>query len=322
MTPKKVLITGATGLIGKKLYKALVRRGDEVTVFTRSMVKGVQRLPGADEFIEWDYTQKNHWQGHVSGKGAVVHLSGANLFDRRWNKEYKQTIVESRQVSTRNLVDAMEKADKRPGVFICSSAVGYYGDKGDEVVTESAAPGGDFLAEVCKVWESEASKAESLGIRRVSIRTGVVLNKEGGALKKMLLPFRLFAGGPLGSGRQWFPWVHIDDIVRAYLYAIDNEQIEGDINVTAPVPVTMSRFAKALGGVLHRPSLFPVPEFVLRLVAGESASAVVSSIRAIPDKLQKAGFKFSYENVENALKSLLVKNSVQLALTAGLISIN
>jgi uncharacterized protein (TIGR01777 family) len=307
MEPKKIIITGATGLIGKKLYKALSRRGDEVTIFTRSMVKGVKKIPGADELIEWDYSQKNHWQKHVSGKDVIIHLSGANLFGKRWTQEYKELIVESRRLSTKNLVDAMENAERKPSLFICASAVGYYGDRGNETITENSSPGNDYLAEVCKVWEYEAAKAEEYGIRRISVRTGIVLSKEEGALKQMLLPYKFFAGGPLGNGKQWFPWIHIDDIINSYLYCIDNENISGSINAAAPHPVTMNEFAKTLGKVIKRPSLFHVPNFALKIAVGESASAITASMKVIPEKLQNSGFTFSYPEPETALRSLLNK---------------
>ncbi|MFO7447134.1 MAG: TIGR01777 family oxidoreductase [Ignavibacteriaceae bacterium] len=309
MTHKKVVLTGATGLIGKRLYKALVKRGDEVTIFTNSMVKGVQKINGADEYIEWNYREKNHWQSHINGKDAVVHLAGANLSGKRWTETYKKEIIESRQISTRNLVDAFAKAEKKPQVFVCASAVGYYGNYGDDVITEEDHAGDDFLAEVCKIWEEEASRAEEYGIRRVSIRTGIVLSKEGGALNKMLIPFNFFAGGPLGNGSQWFPWIHIDDIVGAYLFAIDNPDLSGAVNAAAPDPVTMKDFAKTLGRVLRRPSFFHVPKFALTLVAGEIGATITHSQKVIPKRLLENGFRFEYDDLEDALRNILKKRS-------------
>jgi len=307
MPHKKIIITGATGLIGRQLYNSLSGRGDEVTVFTSSIASGIKKLLNANELVEWDYRKTNHWQKHINGKDVVIHLAGANLFGQRWNTEYKKLIVESRRLSTQNLVEAIGNSEERPPLFICASAVGYYGDNGNNTVTENSSPGNDFLAEVCKVWEYEAAKVEDFGTRRVSIRTGVVLSKDDGALKQMLRPFRFFAGGPLGNGRQWFPWIHIDDIVNAYQFVIDNENISGGVNATAPQPVTMDRFAQTLGKVMKRPTLFNVPEFALKIAAGESASAITASMKVIPEKLQNAGFKFSYTELETALRSLLGK---------------
>jgi len=308
MKPKKVLLTGATGMIGKKIYKALLRRGDEITVFTSSMVKGVQKIPGADELIEWNYKEKNQWQKHINGKDAIIHLAGANLFGKRWTKEYKKTIIESRQVGTRNIIDAIAKSEKKPEVFVCASAVGYYGDHGEDEITETAAPGSDFLARVCKIWEDEASKAENYGVRGVSIRTGVVLYKHDGALKQMITPFKFFVGGPLGNGTQWFPWIHINDIVRAYLFAIDNPNLKGAVNAASPQTVRMKDFSKKLGKILSRPSFFRVPSFAIKLAVGEVADTLVNSQRIVPKKLIENNFEFEFESLEESLKNLLKKS--------------
>jgi hypothetical protein len=302
---KKIIITGATGFIGKKLSKALIDRGEQVTIFTQSIEKGRAEIQNAYEYVKWNYKNPNEWRQHLDGKDAVIHLAGANLFARRWNKEYKKLIMESREISSRNIIEAISKAKKKPSIFICSSAVGYYGESGDSTLTEDSSNGNDFLASVCKEWESSAAEVEKLGVRRVSIRTGLILSIEEGPLKEMLLPFKLFVGGPLGNGKQWFPWIHIEDIIGIYLFALDNDGLKGSVNATAPNPVRMKEFTQALGKILHRPSFFSVPELVLRVVLGEFASAVTASLRVIPKKLKDINYKFRFERLEEALRDLI-----------------
>ena len=301
---RKIIITGATGLIGRELCRKLHEEGDEVTVFTRGIRKGKEVLPYLKNFVEWDYDKPGLWKNELNGKDAVIHLAGANVFGERWTRGYKRTIMDSRRAGTKNLVDSIGITRNKPKIFISSSAVGYYGDKGDEVLTEDSGSGADFLASVCRSWEYEAQQVEKFGVRRVSIRTGIVLSSKEGALKKMLLPFKLFAGGSIGNGKQWFPWIHIEDIIGAYLFALNNE-ISGVLNGTAPNPVTMQEFAKTLGKVLHRPSFFSVPEFVLQMAVGEGAESILSSLRVMPQKLIESSFQFKYEYLEPALISLL-----------------
>jgi uncharacterized protein (TIGR01777 family) len=301
---RKIIITGGTGLIGRELCRKLYEGEDEVTVFTRDIQKGKEILPYLNNFVEWDYNKPDLWKNALEGKDAIIHLAGANVFGKRWTKDYKRIIMKSRKLATKNLVDCIGITTNRPKIFISSSAVGYYRGNGDEVISEESPSGTDFLSMVCRSWEYEAMQAEKLGIRRVSIRTGIVLSSKEGALKKMLLPFSLFAGGSIGTGDQWFPWIHIEDIVNAYLFALNNE-ISGVLNGTSPNPVTMREFAKTLGKVLHRPSLFTVPEFVLKLAVGEGAQSILSSLRVIPQKLIENSFQFKYEYLEPALTSLL-----------------
>jgi len=301
---RKIIITGATGLIGRELCRKLYEGGDEVTVFTRDIQKGKEILPYLNNFVEWDYNKPDLWKNELDGKDATIHLAGANVLGKRWTKDYKRTIMRSRKLATKNLVDSIGITTNRPKIFISSSAVGYYRENGNEVINEESPSGADFLAMVCRSWEYEAMQAEKLGIRRVTIRTGIVLSSKEGALKKMLLPFRLFAGGSIGTGDQWFPWIHIEDIVNAYLFALNNE-ISGVLNGTSPNPVTMREFAKTLGKVLHRPSFFTVPEFLLKLAVGEGAQSILSSLRVIPQKLIENSFQFRYEYLEPALTSLL-----------------
>jgi hypothetical protein len=307
MSKKQIVITGATGLIGRSLCTFLNNKGDEITVFTRDIENGKKVLPFITRFVEWNYRNQELWQDELNGKDAVIHLAGANVFGKRWSKKYKSIIMESRKNATRNLVSAIGGIKNKPGVFISSSAVGYYGNQGSQIITEDSPAGNDFLADVCKVWEKEASLVEKSGVRRVSIRTGIVLDTDEGALKKMIPAFKLFAGGPLGNGSQWFPWIHIDDLVSIYLFALDNNNISGAVNASSPNPVTMNEFAKTLGKVLHRPSLFPVPEFVLKLAVGEGAQPILCSQRIIPKKLLDNSFQFKYNHLEPALSSLLPK---------------
>ena len=301
----KIIITGATGLIGKSLCEKLISRGDTITVFTRSVDKAKKSLPQVKDFVEWDYENLDKWQSEINNVDAVIHLAGANLFGKRWNENYKRKILESRQNSTRNLVNVIANVENKPSTFICSSAVGIYGNRGDQLLTEKSALGNDFLAQVCKTWEAEAAKVETSGVRRVSIRTGIVLSTKEGALKQMLLPFKLFVGGPLGNGKQWFPWIHIDDLVNTFLFCLDNTNIKGAVNGVSPNPVRMSEFAKVLGKVLHRPSFFKVPVFVLKMIVGEFADSITASLRAVPEKLVQNNYNFKFEKLEAALEDLL-----------------
>ena len=302
---RKIAITGATGLIGRELCRKLYENGDEVTIFTRDLIRGKKLLPYLNNFVEWDYRKPQLWKNEIDGKDAIIHLAGANVLGKRWTDSYKKTIMRSRKVSTKSLVDAIEMINNKPKIFISSSAIGYYRDNGNEEITEECASGTDYLSTVCRSWEYEAMQVEKLGVRRVSIRTGIVLSSKEGALKKMLLPFKLFLGGSIGDGNQWFPWIHIDDIIDIYLFVLNNE-IVGSINATAPNPVTMKEFVITLGNILHRPSFFTVPEFVLKLVVGEGAQSILSSLKVIPKALIQNSFKFKYEFLEPALRSMLL----------------
>lgn len=304
---KKIIITGATGLIGEKLCRELSARGDELTIFTRNVENAKKSLPFINNFIEWDYKNPAHWQSYIEDSDAIIHLAGANLFGKRWDDNYKKKIIESREISTRNLVEAIKKTDKKPQAFICASAVGIYGNCGDEILTENSLPGNDFLSQVCKTWEDEAKNVEKYSVRRVSVRTGIVLSPDDGALKQMLLPFRLFVGGPLGTGKQWFPWIHIDDLVNIFIKVLDDNSFNGPVNAVAPNPVTMNEFSKTLGNVLHRPSFFKVPEFALKFVVGEGAESILASLRVIPEKLMQSKFNFKFEKLKPALENVLNK---------------
>lgn len=302
---KRIIITGATGLIGRKLSRELVNRGDEVIVFSRDIDKAKDIVPGASDYVKWDYKRPELWSDKINGSDAVIHLAGINIFSERWAALFKKKILVSREISTRNLVNAIEACSIKPKTFICASGVGYYGNGGETILTEDSPVGEDFLADVCKVWEEEAAKVETSGVRRVSVRTGIVLSKEDGALKQMLLPFKLFVGGALGNGKQWFPWLHIDDIVGIYLHAIDDEKLSGALNAASPNIVKMKEFANQLGNVMVRPSLFSVPRFALRLAIGDAADVVLSGQRVDVNKLLNSGYKFKYANLKEALTNLL-----------------
>ncbi|MBE0538762.1 MAG: TIGR01777 family protein [Ignavibacterium sp.] len=302
---KRIVITGATGLIGKKLVNALANHGDKVIVFSRNAGKAKSIFSKTIECVEWDYLKPDEWKSKIENSDAVIHLAGINLFSKRWNESFKQAVLESRELSTRNLVEAIKSCANKPKVFISASGIGYYGDCGETLLVENSPKGNDFLADVCEVWESESRKIGEYGIRNVQIRTGLVLSLEDGALKQMLPPFKFFIGGPLGNGKQWSSWLHIDDIVGIYLHAIDNKNLSGAVNAAAPNPVRMKEFAKTLGKALHRPSIFPVPIFVLKIVVGEAAEVVTASQKVDVQKLLNSGYKFKFPDLYKAFQNLL-----------------
>lgn len=303
---KRIIVTGATGLIGRKLSRKLFEAGHQIIVFSRNASSAKNNLKQDFVYIDWDYRKNDNWLDSFSSADAIVHLAGINLFAKRWNKTFKEEILVSRKETTKALVDAVKLTQAKPEVFVSASAVGYYGDCGDKLLDENSPAGNDFLAEVCKVWEAEAAEVEKVGVRSVSVRTGIVLSNEDGALKKMLLPFKLFVGGPLGNGKQWFPWIHIDDIVGVYFHALENQNLSGAVNAASPNICTMKEFAKTLGKVLNRPSLFPVPEFALKIAIGEAGKVVLMSQRVKVNKLLDSGYKFKFENLEEALRNLLM----------------
>lgn len=302
---KKIIITGATGLIGKRLVKSLLEKNYELVIFSRDVKKTRSLLPGIKEIIEWNYHRPENWESYFENVYAVIHLAGTNLFAKRWDERFKKDILESRTISTRNLVNAFKETLAKPAVFISASGIGFYGNSGDELLTESSSVGNDFVAEVCKEWENESNKLSDTGIRTVQIRTGLVLCPEDGALKQMLPAFRSFVGGPLGNGKQWSSWVHIEDIVKIYLYALENSGLSGPLNAVSPEPVKMKDLAGTLGKVLNRPAFFRVPQFALRIIIGEASGIITASQKVFPDKLLKSGFQFKFSNLEFALTDLL-----------------
>ncbi len=302
---KRVIVTGATGLIGKHLCRHLTDKGYAVVVFSRNAERARNTLPGMAEYVNWTPEVPGDWGQALEGAYGVVHLAGAPIFGKRWDAAYKAQIHDSRITSTRILVDALEATRTRPTVFICGSAVGYYGDTGNNEVNESSAPGDDFLARVCVAWEQEARRAETLGIRTVLLRTGIVLDAKEGALPQLVVPFRLFVGGPILPGTQWFPWIHIDDEVGLILLALEDARVSGPLNATAPAPQTNYDFARTLGKVVGTPSWLPVPGFSLKLLLGELADRLVEGQRAIPQKAHELGYSFQYPTSEQALRDLI-----------------
>jgi len=301
----RITITGATGRIGAGLVEALLARGDDVTVLTRNPEKAAQALGPAVEAVPWDPESGPAPAEALNGRDAVVHLAGEDV-GQRWSKAVKQRIRSSREAGTRNLVEGLRQADPRPAALISASAAGYYGPRGDEPVDESAQPGDDFLAQVVVAWEAEAARAAELGIRVARLRTGVVLDKEGGALKQMLPPFRAGVGGPVAGGRQYLPWIHRDDVVGVYLAAIGGgDEWSGAINVAAPRPVTNREFSKALGRALHRPAIAPVPKPALKLLFGEMSTIVTSGVNMVPKRLEELGYAFRHPELDGALAAAL-----------------
>ena len=295
----RVAVTGSTGLIGTPLTAALRQRGDEV-------VPLVRRLPAPNErAIAWDPERGTIDRDRLEGMDAVIHLAGENVFGR-WSAEKKRRIRDSRVNGTRLIVDALAGLRQRPATLLASSAIGYYGDRGDEPVTEESAPGDDFLAQVSRDWEAATTPAVRAGIRVVNLRTGVVLTPSGGALGKMLPPFRIGLGGHVGSGDQYVSWIELGDIIKAILYLLDNRHVVGPVNLTAPTPVTNRELARTLGKVLGRPAVVSVPSFALRMAFGtEGAEMLQSGQRVLPARLLASGFAFAFTEVEAALRELL-----------------
>ena len=305
----RVLITGGTGLIGSELTNNLCADGHDVIILSRSGTSDTF-MPSRAQLVKWDGRTAEGWGRLVNEVDAIVNLagesiSGANPVSGRWTAARKQRIVDSRVQAGQAIVQALKGATKRPEVLVQASAVGYYGPHGDEPVTEDMAPGNDFLADVCKQWEASVAGVEALGVRLAVVRTGVVLSSGGGALPFMALPFRYFVGGPLGSGKQYVPWIHEEDQINAIRFLLEHQSMRGAYNVCAPKPVTNADFSKAIGRALRRPSYMPAPEFAIRLVLGEFATLIVDGQRQIPRRLQQSGFRFQYEDVDTALKDLL-----------------
>ena len=301
-------VTGATGLIGPPLIAALQERDAQVTVLSRDATRARKRLSAAGlepvEAFDWDLTSEPAPVQALGGRDAVVHLAGENVA-QRWSASAKRAIRESRVTGTRNLLSGLERAEEAPRTLISSSAIGYYGPHGEEPLDEEAPPGGDFLAGVCREWEAEAAKASQLGARVVLVRTGVVLDRSGGALAKMLPPFRLGVGGPVAGGRQFISWIHREDLVGMIVAALEDERWSGPLNATAPEPVSNREFSRALGQALGRPALLPVPGAALRLLYGEMAEIVTQGARVVPAKALVLGYVFGHPRLQEALGSAL-----------------
>jgi uncharacterized protein (TIGR01777 family) len=296
----KITISGASGLIGRRLMKSLAADGHSLSVLSRH---AGTNMPGGVRLSVWDPPKGGPPADGLRDSDAVIHLAGEPVA-QRWSADVKQRIRDSRVIGTRNLVQALAKLQSRPATLICASAVGYYGSRGDEILVESSAPGAGYLAEVCTAWEKEATAAEDLGMRVVLVRTGLVLDARGGALQRMLPPFRMGAGGKLGNGKQWVPWIHIQDLVGLIQFALVRP-LKGPVNGVAPYPVVNADFTKALAAAVKRPAIFPVPGFALRLLFGEMSEVLLASQRALPKEAEAAGFPFRYAQLAPALADLL-----------------
>jgi uncharacterized protein len=315
----RVTVTGATGLIGPRVVAALRARGDDVTVLSRDPERAQSRLEqstrpplpldvsqGTLQTMHWNLSRESAPSAALAGRGAVVHLAGENVA-QRWTGSAKQAIRESRITGTRHLVQGLDPLGdaERPSVLVSASAIGYYGAHGDEPIDEEAPAGGDFLAQTCSAWEAEAETAKQHGVRVVRVRTGVVLDRDGGALGKMLTPFKLGVGGPVAGGRQYISWIHPADLVGIVLAAIDSQQWQGPINATAPEPQRNRDFSRALGHALHRPSMLPVPGAALTLLYGEMSQIVTTGARVLPARALVLGYEFRHPQLDSALRAAL-----------------
>ena len=299
----RVAITGATGLIGRALVNGLVERADEVVVLSRNPERAASNLPLVAAHHRFDPGSEVAPAAAFDRTDAVVHLAGETVAGR-WTAAKKRAIRDSRVLGTRNLVDGLTGLDDRPGVLVSASAIGFYGARGEEDVTEDSGPGADFLATTAVEWEAEAARAMDLGMRVVNLRTGIVLGLGGGALDQMLLPFRLGLGGPLGDGHQWWSWIHVRDVVRMILAAID-EGWSGAYNVTAPHPERQGDFARILGRTLGRPAIIPAPAFAVRALFGEFSAELLNGKRILPQRARDAGFEWDFERLDDALADLV-----------------
>lgn len=295
----KILIGGSHGLVGSALIKSLESQGHEI-------FRLVRHAPGSKTEVEWSPDRYSIALARLEGFDAAVNLAGESIAEGGWTDEKKRRIRESRVKGTKLLGDALANLTVPPKTFICASAIGYYGNRGDEILTETSAPGKDFLSEVCSEWEKATALAMEKGIRVVNARFGIILDRHGGALKKMLPPFRMGAGGKIGSGKQWMSWIALDDVIGALNFALTQESLSGPVNFVAPNPVTNAEFARTLGNVLSRPTLFPMPAFVVKLLFGEMGEALLlGSERVAPKRLMAEGYEFRYSQLESALRHIL-----------------
>jgi uncharacterized protein (TIGR01777 family) len=305
----RVFVAGGSGMVGSRLVRALHQRGNQVVLLTRRPEAVRETLGPSCTVVAGDPVQPGPWAEAVDDCDAVVNLTGENLFNRRWNEDFKKRLRDSRVLSTRHVVEALARkprtASGAPKTLVNASAIGYYGPRGDEELTEESPPGDDFLARMCVEWEQAARAAEGQGVRVAVVRIGVVLGRDAGAIPKMLTPFKMGVGGPIGSGSQWLSWVHHADIVGILLLALDNPAAQGPVNGTAPQPVTNRDFARALGRALHRPAFLPTPGFGLKLLMGEVAEMLTTGQRVLPAKALALGYKFKFPDLDAALADVL-----------------
>lgn len=305
----RVAVTGATGFVGSRLVERLQAEGHQVLVLARKPERAAQIFPTAIfpavEVVAYTPLESGEWQQRISGCDGVVNLAGEPISER-WTATHKQSIVDSRQVGTQKLVEAIAHSNPKPSVLVSASAIGFYGTSETAAFDETSAAGDDFLAEVCKVWEAEAQKVTEAGVRLVILRIGVVLAM-GGAIAKMLTPFKLFAGGPIGTGRQWFSWIHREDLVNLIMQALTQPSMEGVFNATAPNPVRMAEFCNTLGQVMNRPSWLPVPAFAIEALLGDGAIVVLEGQQVLPQRTQTTGFQYQYPALKTALEEVLAE---------------
>ena len=307
-----IVVAGGTGFIGRALCGALSQEGHRVTILTRNAGSSERHLEKTQLSVEWTGQNIGPWEQALDGADAVINLAGAPIADARWTPARKQLLIDSRVHTTRIIVEAMSRRSSKPRVLISASGIGYYGASDDRVLDEGAARGQGFLADLCLAWEAEALRAAECGARVVTLRTGMVLEQDGGALPKMLLPFRFFAGGPIMPGGQWVSWIHRRDHIGLIQWALTTATVSGPINVVAPEPVTMKTFCEVLGRVIHRPSWLPVPRFALDMLLGELGTLMTTGQRVTPAKAMAGGYRFQYPTLEPALQAILARATAAL----------
>ncbi len=304
----KVAVSGATGFVGSRLVEQLHKDGNTVLVLTRNVAHAQKVFPRQAfpnvEIIAYTPTVSGSWQEAIATCDGVVNLTGEPIGEGRWTPQRKQEILNSRKLTTQKIVEAITKANTKPSVLVNASAIGYYGTSETATFDETSPSGNDFLAQVCQAWEAEATKVTEAGVRLVILRFGIVLGL-GGALGKMITPFKLFAGGPIGSGKQWFSWIHIDDLVKLIIQALTNSEMSGIYNATAPHPIRMSELSTTMGKVMHRPSWLPVPNFAIEALLGDGAIVVLEGQKVLPKRTLESGFNFQYPNLQPALETIL-----------------
>jgi uncharacterized protein (TIGR01777 family) len=307
----KIAIAGSTGFVGSRLVQKLHDRGDRIIAFSRNPERARRVFPSTAfpnvEIVAYTPTQAGDWQGAISRCDGVVNLAGEPIAEERWTQEVKDKIFNSRKLTTRNIVDAIANANPKPAVLVNASAVGYYGTSETATFDENSPSADDFLAQVCNTWEAEAEKVKATGTRLVILRIGIVLGN-GGAIAKMLTPFRLFAGGPIGTGEQWFSWIHREDLTNLILFALDRSDLDGTFNATTPHPVRMKQLSDTLGDVMQRPSWLPVPSFALELLLGDGAKVVLEGQNVLPKATQAAGFAYEYPTLKPALEAVVAES--------------
>ncbi len=303
----RVIITGGSGMIGRALAANLLKDGHEVIALSRDPQRRSGNLPPEVHLEQWDGRSAQGWGRLVEGGGAIFNLAGENIGEQRWTAARKRAIVESRSKAGKAVSEAVLRAKHKPGVVIQASGIGYYGLHTDEVITEKSPAADDFMSQICQQWEPATAPVEQAGVRRVVVRSGVVLSREGGAFPRMLMPFNFFVGGRLGSGQQWISWIHLRDEVAGLRYLMDNPRASGVYNLTSPNPLKNVDFERAIGQAAHRPSVIPTPGFAIRLLFGEMAITVLEGQRAVPERLEKEGFVFHFPRIEEAMRDLLGK---------------